>query len=41
MTDKTTAVENNQKASSDKSRIPTGSLILRTLAMPADTKVND
>ena len=40
MSDKTTAVENNQKLKLDKSRIPTGSLVLRTLAMPADTNAN-
>lgn len=40
MSDKITAVADKQKVKSDKSRIPTGSLILRTLAMPADTNAN-
>jgi len=40
MSDKTTAVAEKKNAQADKSRIPTGSLILRTLAMPADTNAN-
>jgi acyl-CoA thioesterase YciA len=40
MSDKTTAVENKKKLKLDTSRIPTGSLVLRTLAMPADTNAN-